>query len=128
MVVKNLNLVPEPERVCPCGSWLAHWERYGRPSEAFRRRRSCAVATCDQPVEVGGHIQKEVLEGLGPYGMVGDASWYVLPLCATCNRQQGARLVVADDCGLAPTSPGETCGTDGEGASRPVNRTRANRA
>jgi hypothetical protein len=108
MVVKNVNgtfRLP-----CACGSWLKHWRRYGKPTKAFIQRRSCAVVACGNPIEAGAHVQKEVLEGLNPLGVVGDASWYVVPLCGPCSLRLGAHLTVDDGCGLAPTSPGETCG------------------
>jgi hypothetical protein len=43
-------------------------------------------------------------------GMVGDASWYVLPLCRACGQGRGVSLVVEEGCGLAPANIQETCG------------------
>jgi len=108
MVVKNVN--GTFRLVCGCGDWLRHWQRFGRPSADFARERICAVALCRNPIEVGAHVQKEVLEGMRILGMVGDASWYVLPLCAACSRRRGEALIVSDDCGLAPANIDETCG------------------
>lgn len=108
MVVKNLNGHSIP--ACRCGSWLSHWRCYGKPSEAFTHRQSCAVVMCRNPIEEGGRVQKEVLEGMKALGMVGDASWYILPLCRECNRKQGATLTVDDGCGLASVRAEETCG------------------
>jgi len=110
MVVKNLNGHSIPS--CRCGNWLSHWRGYGRPSEAFSRRESCSVVMCTNPIEVGGRVQKEVLEGMRALGKVGDATWYIVPLCQACNRKQGATLTVEAECGLAPTRPEETCGVE----------------
>lgn len=108
MVVKNLNDNSIPP--CRCGTWLSHWRKYGKPSDDFVRRKSCAVVMCQNPFEEGGWVQKEVLEGMRAPGMVGDASWYILPLCRDCNRKRGATLTVEGDCGLAPARAEETCG------------------
>jgi len=108
MVVKNLNGHAVPP--CGCGSWLSHWRRCGKPSEAFSRRQSCSVVVCNNPIEQGGMVQKEVLEGMRALGMVGDASWYVVPLCRECNGRRGATLTVEDGCGLASARVEETCG------------------
>lgn len=108
MVVKNVN--GTFKLVCGCGNWLRHWRRFGRPSADFARTQTCSVVICRNPIEVGAHVQKEVLEGMRTLGMVGDASWYVLPLCSPCSLKQGTTLVVADGCGLAPANIDETCG------------------
>jgi hypothetical protein len=112
MVVKNVNgtfRLP-----CTCGCWLKHWQRFGRPSRAFAQRQTCAVVVCRNPIEAGAHVQKEVLEGMGPLGLVGDASWYVVPLCTPCSQKLGAQLIVDDGCGLAPANLEETCGNGSE--------------
>ena len=108
MVVKNLD--GTSEHTCMCGSALAHWQDFGKPSPAFLQRQACSVVVCRNPIQVGAHVQKEVLEGRPVLGMVGDASWYVLPLCEMCSRRRGESLTVDDDCGLAPASLVETCG------------------
>lgn len=107
MVVKNLNQASLPP--CRCGSWLTHWLSYGKPSAGFLQRQKCAVVVCPNPFEAGGHVQKEVLEGLRIQGQVGDASWYVIPLCEACHRKHGATLIVEEACGIAPAHPRETC-------------------
>jgi len=112
MVVKNVN--GAMRTVCGCGSWLNHWRRFGTPGEAFTRKQACSVVVCSQPIEVGALVQKEVLEGMKALGMVGDASWYVIPLCSDHSRQRSGALQVEDDCGLAPASQDETCGHDEE--------------
>lgn len=108
MVVKNVNNALKI--TCGCGGWLTHWRRFGKPSAGFAQRQACAVVVCGNPIEVGAHVQKEVLEGMRTLDMVGDASWYVLPLCRDCSRKVGAFLTVDDGCGLAPASIAETCG------------------
>ena len=110
MVVKNLN--KSRSAVCSCGSWLNHWRRFGTPGPAFAKKQLCSVVVCSNPIEVGALVQKEVLDGMKPLGMVGDASWYVIPLCAHCQRTSGLTLQVGDDCGLAPANLSETCGVD----------------
>lgn len=113
MVVKNLNRASLSP--CRCGGWLTHWLRYGKPSQSFIQRQECAVVMCRNPFEVGGHVQKEVLEGRRVPGLVGDASWYVVPLCESCHQRSGAFLTIEDDCGLAPVHTRETCGREETG-------------
>ena len=108
MVVKNLNSTFR--LVCGCGDWLKHWRRFGKPTPGFAEGQKCAVVLCPNPLEVGAHVQKELLQGLRVLGMAGDRSWYVLPLCRACSLKRGASLVVEDGCGLAPASIDETCG------------------
>jgi len=108
MVVKNLNGTFKLD--CGCSNWLRHWRRFGKPSEDFAKRQTCSVVVCRNAIEVGAHVQKEVLEGLRAPGMVGDASWYVLPLCHPCSQKRGATLIVDESCGLAPANVEETCG------------------
>jgi len=109
MVVKNLNRTEASP--CGCGSWLAHWHNFGHPSQGFAQRQTCAVVVCPNPISVGAHVQKEVLEGRPMGGMRGDASWYVVPLCQDCCQKLGGVLIVEDDCGLAPANVSETCGS-----------------
>lgn len=117
MVVKNLNGHAIP--TCRCESWLSHWRAYGRPTQEFARRQRCSVVTCDNPIETGGWVQKEVLEGMHALGMRGDATWYIVPICQACNGRFGATLVVDDGCGLAPAREEETCAlNEDEGPAR----------
>lgn len=117
MVVKNLNRTSLSP--CRCGDWLKHWHRHGKPSRSFQERQACAVAACTRPIQVGGLVQKEVLEGLQGPGMVGDRTWYVVPLCSECGRSLAERLRLEEDCGLVSANPGETCGgADSEAAPR----------
>lgn len=113
MVVKNLNrasLAP-----CRCGSWLTHWLRYGKPSHGFLQQQKCAVVVCPNPFERGGHVQKDLLEGRKVPGLVGDASWYVIPLCESCHQRSAEILMIEDECGLAPAHTRETCGREEKG-------------
>jgi len=116
MVVKNLN--GTTRLACECGNWLTHWHRFGTPNQDFIQRQTCAVVVCTNPIEAGALVQKEVLEGMRTLGAVGDASWYVLPVCGDCNLRRGATLTVDDGCGLAPASAEETCGK-AEAENRP---------
>jgi hypothetical protein len=108
MVVKNVKVTSTP--VCGCGNWLTHWRKFGRPTTSFAQRQTCSVTVCHNPMKVGAHVQKEVLEGMHLPGLVGDSSWYILPLCAACSREVGGTLTVDDECGLAPADVGQTCG------------------
>lgn len=118
MVVNNLNRTSMSP--CACGSWLKHWHQYGKPSRAFLDRQTCAVVVCANPIQAGGLVQKEVLDGLQRPGAVGDRTWYVVPLCAACAGAVGTRLRVEEDCGLVSANPQETCGREdsGQGASQ----------
>lgn len=94
MQVRNLN--GTAAATCRCGSWLSHWQLYsGQPLGL------CAAVECGNVPTVGGHVQK--------YALL-DMSWYVVPLCSTCNARRGQRLDVSDDVVLVPANVAETCG------------------
>jgi len=69
------NIVGTSANRCNCGSWIDHWSRFSG-SVPYR----CSVYACMNMPEVGGHVKK-----------VGssDNSWYVVPLCTSCNARNG---------------------------------------
>ncbi len=106
MVVKNLNGHAIPP--CGCGSWLSHWRRCGKPSEAFSRRQSCSVVVCNNPIEQGGMVQKEVLEGMRALGMVGDST----PSTSIGAAQAASTGLI----GAMPEGGAETIASRGQGS------------
>jgi hypothetical protein len=94
MRVKNLNGTSKNK--CKCGSWLAHWQRYSQQTA-----NHCVVIGCTGKDLVGGHVQKD-----SPY----DSSWFIIPICNTCNLQQGQTLTVVDEVNLVSANVAQTCG------------------
>ncbi|HVW21587.1 MAG TPA: hypothetical protein VHC86_10255 [Opitutaceae bacterium] len=93
MRVKNVPTgIP---RICACGSWLRHWERF-----SGQRTSYCAEITCYRQDLAGAVVTKA-----SGY----DASPYVLPLCAA-HRGAAVELTVSDNFVLVSADPEETCG------------------
>jgi hypothetical protein len=74
--LNGTNQLGRPDR-----TWLAQWELSSGQS-AFL----CAVKDCIMMPCVGGLVQRDV----------GDASWYIVPLCAACNRRTNQDLEIWD--------------------------------
>jgi hypothetical protein len=94
MQVRNLN--GTSSNSCNCGSWLNHWFRH-----SGKIATSCAVVGCKNPPAVGGHVQKSSLF---------DMSWYIAPLCSSCNAKWGQTLNLYDDLVLVSANVSHTCG------------------
>lgn len=94
MLVRNLN--GTSANSCGCGSWLVHWQRH-----SGQRLGPCAVVGCGNMPVVGGHVQKNALL---------DMSWYIAPLCVSCNAKRGQPLNLFDDLVLVPADVANTCG------------------
>jgi len=93
--MKVHNLTNTGENTCNCGSWILHWERFsGRP-----RPQQCVVLGCTQPPQVGGHVQRRT----------GSASWYIIPICRSCNGHSGD-LDVRETVELVSANVSDTCG------------------
>lgn len=58
---------------CSCGNWLAHWRKH-----SGSRRTTCAQLGCQNPVEVGAHVESTD-------GRRVPKVW-IAPLCKTCNH------------------------------------------
>ena len=93
MRVKNLN--GTTGNVCTCGSWLKHWGNFSSQTANY-----CMVNGCSQKPEVGGHVQRDDSS---------DKSWYVVPLCKTCNGKRGQDLDIFDGVVLVKANVAETC-------------------
>ncbi len=96
MQVHNLN--DTSQNKCQCVSWLVHWGRFsGQPAN------TCAVLGCMNLPSVGGHVQQSG-------GSDDDRSWYIIPLCSSCNAQRGASLYIRDDVQPVSANVSDTCG------------------
>ena len=71
MKVKNLNGTSKNK--CEiCKSWITHWENLsGEKSD------KCCCKGCTNNAVYGGHVQKDT----------SDNSWYIIPLCESCNKK-----------------------------------------
>lgn len=75
MYVKNIN--GSSRFPAPAGytSWLNYWE-----CKSGQKASSCSANNCDGKDLVGAHVQMA-------YG--NDQSWYIVPLCKSCNQKTG---------------------------------------
>ena len=96
MSKKITNINGATDRVCRCGSWLAHWEKLSE-----RKQLLCPEVDCDQRAMVGALVQKE--------GDT-DGRWYIIPLCHAHSAMNGQELEVVDAARLVPAEAGESCG------------------
>jgi hypothetical protein len=81
MKVRNIN--GTSQNTCSCGSWLKHWENHSHQKAGF-----CSSMYCGNKATDGAHVQKDT-----PY----DRSWYIIPLCRSCNTRFGQELDVFDN-------------------------------
>jgi hypothetical protein len=95
MKINNIN--GTSDRICKCGSWLAHWKNYSGQSLPTY----CPVSKCYQKPEVGAHVQKDSLT---------DSSWYIVPLCKTHNGETGKSLEIGESVKLVSANVSGTCG------------------
>lgn len=89
--VKNLN--GTSGNVPPKGysSWKSWWE-----SQKGRKFDSCSCSKCKNPAIVGAHVQKVSLS---------DRKWYIVPLCATCNKKPKGKEFEVRECDLVAVNP-----------------------
>ncbi len=93
MNVHNLNGTSENK--CKCGSWILHWEKISGKS----RPQHCVVVGCTNTPEFGGHVQKRT----------GTASWFIIPICRSCNGKLGEDLEVQASTEFVSANKAETC-------------------
>jgi hypothetical protein len=96
MVIRNINNTSDNK--CNCGTWLKHWEQYNNLKQGVPIL--CPVSTCFNKAEVGAHVQLSDIK---------DQSWYIIPLCKSCNNKRGETLDVGF-IALARANARETCG------------------
>lgn len=95
MKVKNIN--GTSQNTCKCGSWLDHWKNFsGQTLPSY-----CPEERCLGKPEVGAHVQKDNSS---------DASWYIIPLCKSCNAKTGQTLTISDSMTLVSANVSRTCG------------------
>lgn len=95
MKVNNVN--GTADNTCTCGSWLAHWKKFGGNTiPAY-----CQEKLCTKGPTVGAHVQKD--------GST-DRAWYIVPLCDAHNRETGKSLDILDSATLVSANVSQTCG------------------
>lgn len=94
MQVTNIN--GTSDKICRCGSWLAHWGNFSRE----KLPDLCPEVRCREKPEVGAHVQR-----------AGSNDWFILPLCKTHNAQKGETITVADWVQLVSANVSQTCGS-----------------
>lgn len=94
MKVKNLN--GTSQTTCKCGSWLKHWESFsGKKAPKY-----CVVNNCLSTDLVGAHVQRD---------SYADKSWYIIPICKSCNGKHGQDLTISDSTTLVSANKSKTC-------------------
>lgn len=80
MKVKNLH---DGSRRVPSGyrSWLEYWMR----EKGVSTTPNCANTECQRRAVHGGHVKKVAST---------DNSWYIVPLCASCNETKDLEFEV----------------------------------
>jgi len=94
MKVRNLQEEPHPP-TCACNSWLEHWEK-----NSVKKAGICSALNCSKNTEVGGHVQKR---------NVNDDSWYIIPICKSCNGKLGQEYEVKTDTIFIPIKGTNQC-------------------
>jgi hypothetical protein len=94
MKVKNLN--GTSNNACKCGTWIKHWEKFSGKSKP----KYCCVDVCTGTELVGGHVQKDSTT---------DQSWYIIPICSSCNNKKGQNLTISDSTTLVSANKSNTC-------------------
>lgn len=96
MKVTNIN--GTSDNICSCGSWLKHWKKYNMAGQNI----PYICPACGQNLtEVGAHVKK--------YNS-SDDSWYIVPLCKSCNNKSSSAVLEIGNCALASANKSETCG------------------
>jgi hypothetical protein len=90
MRVKNLNKATQGKS---SGNWLTFWEKH-----TGQNAWMCYVQGCIGRPSAGGRVQKDSSI---------DRSWYVIPLCADCNDQNGQDLDIWDEATLVSARESE---------------------
>jgi hypothetical protein len=77
------NLKSTSGRACACGSWIQHWR-----NETGSKRQLCAALGCTRDAIHGAHVY--LLDNRH------DWSWWIVPLCASCNHWRNDREMYID--------------------------------
>ena len=93
--MKVENIENRSNETCKCGSWLQHWKNYSDESVSH-----CSASGCENPVEVGVHVQKADSH---------DKNWYVVPFCST-HGHSTYHVDLVFSTKLVPANQSETCG------------------
>lgn len=72
-------------------SWIAFWE-----TKKGRTATQCANTNCQKSADVGGHVQK--------HGNETEDTWFITPLCNTCNNYKNEEPFMVIDSNLVPVS------------------------
>ncbi len=91
MQVKNLNGTSNNK--CKCEDWLTHLENFSGIKRGY-----CSKGACLAKATLGAHVQK-----VDP----NDSSWYIIPLCAACNKGETSFSTSAT---LVSANVSQTCG------------------
>ena len=79
--VRNINGTSSNK--CMCKSWLAHWRNYTDSERVY-----CAVVPCNNPAQVGAHVQVDDWRS--------DFSWWIVPFCKKHNVHHNTREMYVD--------------------------------
>lgn len=63
------------------GNWIQHW----KDATGITDPGECHNVDCHEKATVGGHVQRVDAN---------DNTWYIVPICQSCNCQRGAEMTV----------------------------------
>lgn len=90
MKVKNLNGTSDNKVPSGYISWKDWWEK--KSGKTFS---TCSCSGCSESAKVGGHVQKNLQS---------DRSWYIVPLCNSCNVAKKDIVFEVRDADLEPVA------------------------
>lgn len=76
IVLRNVKGTSRFKKPTWASSWLEYWKDNSNTSDP----PCCAACGCKEDL-VGAHVQKVSDD---------DKSWYIVPLCKSCNKQEGS--------------------------------------
>ena len=97
--IKNAN--GTAGRLCSCGSWLGHWEKY-----SGEKSGKCAVDKCENDADVGAHITR-------PQANNSDykTHQYIVPMCSFHNGAHGETFDSKEGVRFVRANVQGTCGS-----------------
>lgn len=86
VTVKNINRKNLDAPKCGCSDWITHWKKNSK----HQLKEECYACGKMVPKSklVGGHV---IIEGAT------DNTWYILPICHSCNAKKNGVFEVEKD-------------------------------
>ena len=88
--VRNINGTSDNLPTRGYTSWLDYWIKKIKPNTNYVH---CSNKTCDRLAEVGGHVKRVNVK---------DDSWFITPLCKSCNGKVSSETYFVSKDKLCP--------------------------